>query len=182
MKNALFIIISVIISVSTSELSAGTSAGPLLTSSYSISSSYPYESYRMLAMAGTDSSSEKIVQPTGTSSLGLVHKIFGYTTAVAAAASVITGFVIPKHLAHSITTYSTAGLATLSTMTGYIAYHDVITFKGGATTQNAHVVLGTLSTAGLITSAIIGALNVKHCAPGIISGVVLYTSVIVVHF
>lgn len=112
----------------------------------------------------------------------MAHKILGYSTAVVATASVITGFVIPKHLAHTITTYSTAGLATLSTMTGYIAYSGIITFRGGITTQNSHVVLGTLSTAGLLTSAIIGALNVKHCAPGIISGVVLYASVIVVHF
>ncbi len=178
MKHVVFILTAIALAAATQRVSAGTGDSPAWNPSYGITQS----SYGMPAMAGTDALTGTAARPLSASTVGLMHKILGYTTAVLATASAITGFAAPQHLAHSITTYSTAGLATLTMITGYAAYADVITFRGGVTTQNSHVVLGTLSTVGLITSAIIGGMNVKHCAPGIISGVVLYASVIVVHF
>ncbi len=166
--------------------SAGTQPGPIYpVYPLSYNMTYPFYSYGssgIMKSLDPDAPKKKEAVITRASGVGMAHKVFGYTTAVVATASVVTGFLIPEHKAHTITTYSTAGLAALSTMTGYIAYYDVITFRGGLTTQNSHVILGTLSTAGLLTSAIIGALKVKHCAPGIASGVVLYASIIVIHF
>lgn len=108
------------------------------------------------------------------------HKYLGWTTIGMMGITISTGFIIPDR-GHCALAGISTGFAIATCVDGIYEYGGLISITDGDWRYNTHALLGTLATAGFITSLAL-ADGESHVATGIASGTAFTIALVVIYF
>lgn len=108
------------------------------------------------------------------------HKVLGYTTIGMMGVTITAGFVMPRK-GHCAIAGVTTGLAVATVADGIYQYGGLISITDGDWKYNTHAILGTLATAGFITTLAL-ADGEPHIATGIASAAAFTVALAVIYF
>jgi|GEM_PF-5425431 len=135
-----------------------------------------------VAAADESSVNEPIDKPSESKNNSRInwHKILGWSTLGMMGVTITTGFVIPEK-GHCALAWVTTGFAVATCGDGIYEYGGLISFTDGDWKYNTHAILGTLATAGFITTLAL-ADGTGHVATGIASGVAFTVALAIIYF
>ena len=132
----------------------------------------------LLALSDSNSISEN--KPAKSKSFNItLHKILGWSTILAAAATLISGAAGGEDIHCGLAGVAT-GLAALTCIDGFYEYHSNVGFNGDLQ-YTMHAFSGVLATAGFATSLIL-ADKKSHTIAGSSSGAVFLLTIAIVYF
>lgn len=132
----------------------------------------------LLALSSADTSSETKAIKTKSSKINL-HRLLGWSTILAAAATLISGAAGGEDIHCGLAGLSTV-LAAITCADGLYEYHDMIGFDGD-TRYTAHAAAGMLATVGFAASLFL-ADSKSHAVTGSISGASFLFTIGIVYF
>jgi hypothetical protein len=132
----------------------------------------------LLALSDADTSSGTRAIKTKSSKINL-HRLLGWSTIIAAAATLISGAAGSKDVHCGLAGLSTA-LAAVTCADGFYEYHDLIGLDSD-TRYTAHAAAGMLATAGFAASLFF-ADGKSHTVTGGISGAAFLFTIGIVYF